>query len=188
MNITDVQLQILRIDAGSEPERCDGSTVRVIFEVGGSSFLASYSRGPRIFTSQASRRMLVTKLLADVISPHTVISKLSEVDASTAVIRLLPRSESALATWRSSMSSLHAQAVESIGQEGVLCESWFSFYIDDDAFLFAVMLRSIGIRAEEKDATSDLEIDRHHRAFKASWDRTLRIACRPWMTHTKIQD
>lgn len=188
MNITDAQLQILRIDAGNEPERCDRSSIRVFFEVGGSSFLATYSRAPRSRTSPASCHMLETRLLADVVCQQTMVFELSEVNASTAVIRLLPRSESALAVWRSSMSSLHAQAIESIRQEGVLCESWFSFYIEDEAFLFAVMLRPIGISVKKKELIPDLEIDRRHRAFKASWDRALRITCRPLMTHTQIQD
>lgn len=188
MSTGDAHLEIVQIDSGLEFERRDESAVRMIFDVGGSSFLASYSRGNRPPSAPASSRTLGNELLADIIGPHTVISKLSEVDASFAVIRLLPYSEDAVSRWRSLMSSLHAQAIESIEHEGVLCESWFSFCIDDRAFLFAVMVRPSGVQVATKDQTPDLEIDRHHGTFKNSWDRTLRIACRPLVMRERIQD
>ena len=188
MHTTGVSLQILRIAAGADPEPCEDASVRAVFELGESSFLAIYSRAPIDASTRTSSRMVATELLADIIGPQTTIRKLSELDASMAAIQLLPGSESAVSTWRSSMSSLYTQAIDSIEQEGVLCESWFSFHIEDQALLFAVMLRPTGSQHEEKCAVRSWEINRHHRAFKASWDRNLRITCRPLLSHPKIQD
>lgn len=88
------------------------------------------------------------------------------------VIKFLPGTEDQRLNWSKTMNARIEEARQSIKSEGVDCESWFTFKINDDQYAFALM-RKHDIRAYNTNHPIDLI----HKEFKKTWDRKERIPC-----------
>jgi Family of unknown function (DUF6176) len=88
------------------------------------------------------------------------------------VIKFLPGTEDQRLNWSKTMNARIEEARQSIKSEGVDCESWFTFKINDDQYAFALM-RKHDIRVYNTNHPIDLI----HKEFKKTWDKKERIPC-----------
>jgi hypothetical protein len=88
------------------------------------------------------------------------------------VIKFLPGTEEQRLNWSKTMKSRIEEARQSIKSEGVDCESWFTFKVNDSQYAFALM-RKHDVHVHNTDHPIDLI----HKEFKKTWDRKARIPC-----------
>jgi hypothetical protein len=88
------------------------------------------------------------------------------------VIKFLPGTEEQRLNWSKTMNARIEEARQSIKSEGVDCESWFTFKVNDDQYAFALM-RKHDVQAHETNHPIDLI----HKEFKKTWDRNERLPC-----------
>ncbi len=88
------------------------------------------------------------------------------------VIKFLPGTEEQRLNWSKTMNARIEEARQSIKSEGVDCESWFTFKVDDDQYAFALM------RKHDVQVQNTIHpIDLIHKEFKKTWDKKERIPC-----------
>jgi Family of unknown function (DUF6176) len=88
------------------------------------------------------------------------------------VIKFLPGTEEQRLNWSKTMNARIEEARQSIKSEGVDCESWFAFKINDDQYAFALM-RKYDVQVHNTNHPIDLI----HKEFKKTWDKKERIPC-----------
>ena len=93
-----------------------------------------------------------------------------------AIIRLKEGNISELEDWATQLDLLADEARESIRREGVLCETWFSFALENSIYLFCYMRQSY-LSPPLDERLPVLAVDKMHKKFKAIWDATVRIPC-----------
>jgi len=93
-----------------------------------------------------------------------------------AIIKIKKGRDIDIKRWSKKLRELEIQARESIAQEGIRRECWFSFCIADSHFLFGYM-EKFAFHYISNETHRELAVDRIHKDFKQSWDRDLRIEC-----------
>ncbi|MCW5300170.1 hypothetical protein DXT88_18530 [Herbaspirillum lusitanum] len=93
-----------------------------------------------------------------------------------AVIKIKKGRDIDIEQWAAKLLELEAEARESIAQEGIRRECWFSFSIAGSRFLFGYM-EKLAFNRISNETPRELAVDRIHKDFKQSWDRDQRIEC-----------
>lgn len=147
----------------------DSPDAQFLFSIDGMQLAAGYWRDATSTTiGQVEASLLFDVSVQD-------FAHLERGPVTGAVIRMLPGRQRQLVHWSNELNKRSQEAQESIRREGVEFESWFSFELNQNLYLFALM-------ADYKEHAvstdhDDLDVDRIHRDFKKNWDRSARYIC-----------